>query len=214
MYLGALGRIPEFKGGVWTQALVNARWQEIGQPLPAPILPASMVNHAPFPTRGPRMLKGPNDKKPRHVTAEENKFLNFWGKVAVDPYRKQSGISKVAGGILQVASVALPVFGYMNAAASAGNFVAQKDAAKDFEKDAEAIMTPAYELQAAQDAAKAESDLAATLAAMQALRPTSNASPVGVVSPTATDSKPGWTMTEIAVAAIAAGVLLLGVIRK
>jgi hypothetical protein len=127
VYLGELSGVPEFKGGhntPWTQGMIDARWKEISAPGPAPLLPPSMVGLY-LSARPPRTLASkPNGGKKdgrRAVTRAENDFLNFWGKVAVDPYRKQSGISKVAGGILQVASFVFPALSTMTAVAEAGN---------------------------------------------------------------------------------------------
>jgi hypothetical protein len=219
VYLGGT-KVGEWKGwgGPISQAAVNARWSEIGQPPPAPIVPVALVGLTEKATKsGPRYVDAWGDmvKFSKAEQKEVSNFRNFWGKVAIDPYRKQSGISKVAGGILQVASAVVPVFGYMNAVATAGNYGLQAGAAKDFEKQAEAVMTPAYELLAKQEQEKASADFAAQLSALQALRPTANAAPVGVASakPEAA-ARSGWKIEEIAVAGIAGFVLLLGVIRK
>lgn len=164
MYLGALhGGVSEFANVdrvPWTQELVDARWREIGQSPPAPLVPASMVGWYRFTTRGPRMLtKSPTGKlhksSARHVTREENDFLNFFNKVAVDPFRKQGTVSKVAGAALQVVGVAVPVFGYFQAAQAAGN------AAIDYKSQggdaalAMRVMTPAIDAQLARENAAA-----------------------------------------------------------
>jgi hypothetical protein len=52
--------------------------------------------------------------------AQAMKFRNDLGSFT-DPYRQQSGASRVAGGILDVASVALPYLGIMRTVANAGN---------------------------------------------------------------------------------------------
>lgn len=230
MYLGELGGVPKtckavsdlaprYQAWGYHQDWINRVWSAMGYPDPAPILPASMHGMFLIQTRGPRMLStDPGDrsvkKGARGVTKEENKFLNFWGKHVSDVCREQSTISKIAGGILQVASIAIPTMGVMNAVATAGNAGLAMQGAKRDAKEAERIMAPAYELQAKQDQAKAEADLAAKLAAMQALRPTSNAQPVGVVTKSQVEERSGWTSTEIGVAALAAGALLLGVMQK
>jgi hypothetical protein len=115
----------------WTQAVVDARWLEIGNPGGiAPLLPASMSGMYLMPTRGgTRVTTDEKRKKMRKEpkagahTVEERKFFNFFNKVAVDPYRKQSGISKIAGGILDVASFVFPPLATMQAVATAGNTV-------------------------------------------------------------------------------------------
>lgn len=215
--MGGLSGVGEWKGwgGPVSQAAVDARWKEIGQPPPAPIVPAALI--------GTTMKAGKagfffvKDGKMIKPSKEEGKkiaqFRNFWWKVAVDPYRKQSGISKVAGGILKVASVAFPVLGVANAVATAGNMALQANAAKDFDKTVDAVMTPAFEANALLEKQKADTALAAQISALQALRPTSNAAPVGIVA-TSTGAKSGWTSAEkIAAGAVAlvAVLALLGV---
>lgn len=205
--------------------MINARWAEIGAPGPPPILPASMVGKYSRITRGPRMLgdKPKADKKSglRHVTLEENKFLNFWGKVAVDPYRKQSGISKVAGGLLQVASVVFPVMGVMQAVSSAGNVGMELANQK---KDAQAIedaLAPAYAAEEARETAAAQAAHMDQMRALAALAPLSTVSPafnaapmlLPVQSSTPPKAAPKIS-TETALAWIAGGILLLGVIRR
>ncbi len=171
--LGALaGSGPgEFKGGVWTQALVDDRWAAIGQKPPAPLVPASLIGWITAASRGPRMLKaspsanipllqqiklGINKNGMRGVTREENDFLNFFLKVAADPYRKQSGISKVAGGLLQVASVAIPAFGYFQAVATVGNAALAKGKEGGEAKLAERVMGPAIDQYIAKENATAK----------------------------------------------------------
>lgn len=221
MFLGALGGVPEWEGwnGPITQAAVNKRWAEIGRTEPPPVVPAHLVGKYVIQTRSARTFSrtpefggwfAPWTKAQGKEVAD---FLNFWGKVAVDPYRKQSGISKVAGGILQVASVALPAVGIMNAVASAGNVGLQMNAAKGFEKTAESIMSTAYEAQAVRDEAAATQAFQNQMAAIQSLRPT-NAAPVVAQVGTGATLVPGWTNGELALAALVGGVLLLGVLQK
>lgn len=136
-----------FGGGTrWTQAYINAVWKAIGYPDPIPQLPKSMEGWYIFPTRGPRMLTlAPSGSirksSARGVTKEENKFWNFWGQAVQDPCHKQSGISKIAGGILQIASVYFPVMGYFQAAATAVNTVQDVKRQKEFMGDAQDILT-------------------------------------------------------------------------
>lgn len=132
----------------WSQSYVDRVWRAAGFPPPAPILPPSMEGKYPVATRGPRMLTdsptGKARKKTlRGVTKEENKFLNFWGINVTDPCRKQSGISKVAGGILDVAGFVFPVLGYMQVAATAVNTVQDVKAAKANMANATDILTQA-----------------------------------------------------------------------
>jgi hypothetical protein len=112
----------------YQQSDVDAWWAANASG-PAPIVPQSLIgwNHG-----GGRDAismynygTGKKDKKSRRGrTKEEADFLNFFNKVAVDPYRRQSGLSRAAGGVLSVAgtiSGAGPVWTAMNAAANYGN---------------------------------------------------------------------------------------------
>lgn len=241
MYVGAstfgdlAGRGPgEWKGVPrdtgWQQDIVDARWLAIGQPPPAPLVPVTMIGWGPRSTRGLRMLevtpatKNLDELKKRGVkwskkgwrgvTKEENDFLNFFGKVAVDPYRKQSGISKVAGGILQVASVVFPAAGYMQAVATAGNAALAQGKKGGDEKLAIRVMTPAIEAQTAAKSAEAAKIFQSQLDTLKSLTPTSStpinftAAPVTGVSEPPT--KPGMSTTEKLLAAAAAYLLLVG----
>lgn len=246
MYLGdMLGGVPEWQGPPkatgWSQSIVDARWREIGQSGPAPIVPATMIGWATGSSKGPRLLKltkaatnlnevarvaHVNGKGLRGVTKQEADFLNFWGQVAVDPYHKQSGISKVAGGILQVASVVIPAMGYAQAIAAAGNAGLQYGAQGGNEKLAARVMEPAYAAQEAKDDAKTKADFDAQVSKLQALAPVAKATPsappaltaqpVDLTQKPATSVAPrkGWTNSEISVAAIFGGVLLLGALRR
>lgn len=242
--LGALGGGPgEWKGvstNGWQQTDVDARWAAIGQPPPAPLVPATLVGWGMFPTRGPRMVKVTpgtknlvelkkagikwSSKGLRGVTREENDFYNFFMKVAVDPYRKQSGISKVAGGLLQVASVVFPAAGYMQAIAAAGNAgLAYGKQGGDL-KLAERVMTPAIEAQSAKEDAAAKADFDAQLKKLQALAPPSNVPPAPAqlasnaqaltLAPKPVSSGPKWSELEITVALALGGAILLGVMRR
>lgn len=117
--------------GPWSQEMVDTAWKAIGYPAPAPRVPATIVGRYTMFSRGPRMFSevGNHKKlaKVKHTKAQGKEiadFMNFWGKAVTDPCRKQSGISKVAGGLLQVASFVVPVAGAaMFAVAEAGNAV-------------------------------------------------------------------------------------------
>lgn len=156
--LGALSGewSPNYSQG-WQQSIADARWAEIGQHPPAPLVPASLIGWKPFTTRGRRMFKNVTTGKLRGVSAEENDFLNYFGKVAVDPYRDQSLASKVAGGVLQVASVAIPAFGYFQGATSAVNAAEDMGKAGGDAALATRVLTPAVDAFVAKenDAAKA-----------------------------------------------------------
>lgn len=249
MYLGNLsGSGPgEWKGVPkdtgWQQSVVDARWAAIGQPAPAPLVPATLIGWKPWATRGPRMvqitpatknlaeilkLKKVNSKNIRGLTKEENDFYNFWGKVAVDPYRKQGLVSKVAGGILQVASVVFPVMGYAQAVKGAADYASAKGAAKSDQKLAERVLAPAYAAQEAKESAAAKADFDAQLKKLQALAPqvaaplslapvgpvASNALPVDLTNKPASPKGAGFTNAEITVAVILGGALLLGAARR
>lgn len=216
----------------WQQADVNARWAAIGQPPPAPLVPATLIGWGLGSAKGPRMVivtpattkenlqalkaagKKWNSKGMRGLTREENDFYNFFMKVAVDPFHKQSGISKVAGGILQVASVVIPQFGYFQTVATAGN-AALAPSQKSQENLAVRVMTPAIEAQTKEQSAAADKIFQSQLDTLKSLAPTSStpinftATPVtGAPTPV---SKPGMSTTEKLLAAAAAYLLLLGV---
>lgn len=224
--------VPQATG--WQQSDVTARWHAIGQPDPAPLVPATLVGWKMWATRGPRMVQVTpattkenlaalkargvkwNSKAIRGLTREENDFYNFFMKVAVDPYHKQSGISKVAGGILQVASVAIPAMSYFNAVAAAGNAALAQGQKGSDEKLAIRVMTPALEAQTAEKSAAAEKIFQSQLDTLKALAPTSSsptnftATPVTTPTPTPA-SKSSMSMTEKLLAAAAAYLLLIGV---
>lgn len=200
-----------------------------------------MIGWANQATRGPRMLKVTpatknlaelkksgikwNKKGWRGLTREENDFLNFFYKVAADPYRKQSLASKVAGGVLQVASVVVPVMSTFTAVAEAGNAALTYGKQGSDQKLAERVLTPAYEAQAAKEDAKAKADFDAQLDKLKALAPAAvppvpaqlalTAQPVDLTpKPASSVAKKSWSTTEISVAAILGGVILLGAMRR
>lgn len=139
--------------GPWSQEMVNAAWHAIGYPPPAPILPPTLAGRYLIATKGGRRIsevgKPKSLSKQKLTKAEgkaQNDFLNFWGKSITDPCRKQSGISKVAGAVLQVASFVAPVVGSaIFAVADAGNqALAAKNMGRDI-KQATDILTAAAE---------------------------------------------------------------------
>jgi hypothetical protein len=235
MYLGELSGAGEWDGwgGPISQDAVNYRWYEIGQRGPAPIVPEELLGLYVVPTRGPRMFSKTPNKKGAFGMAkfkngkQVNDFLNFWGKVAVDPYRKQSGISKVAGGILQVASAVVPVFGYMTAVAEVGNAAQAYGAQGGNENLAARVMAPSYAAVEAAETAKEKADFDKRVKALQALAPPqvappppmtlvapSTAQPVDLTKKPVATSGPKWTDTEMFLAALVGGTLLLGVARR
>lgn len=158
MLLGNLhGSIPEFANMArtpWTQSLVDDRWRQVGASPPAPIVPASMVGWYMFVSRGPRMLtQSPGGKKARPVTREENDFLNYFGQIAIDPYRKQKTLSKIAEGVLTVVSVAVPAAGAISAVKEVGNAGIAYSKQGSQMRLAERVLTPAIEAQVAKDTA-------------------------------------------------------------
>jgi hypothetical protein len=130
--------------GGFNQAAAEARWLEIGQMPPAPLIPPSLIGWHEGAGRDAIALYKGNDKKSRRfATKVERDFMNLWGKVAEDPYRKQSTISKIAGGILKVAAVVVPAVGYAQMAVDAGNTVTALSKQGSDEKLAARVLTPA-----------------------------------------------------------------------
>jgi hypothetical protein len=168
--LDGLGGVPEWKGygaDGWNQAAINARWAQMGQNAPAPLVPLSMVGWFTGAGRAGFKLEKPKGKNARWFTSEERDFSNYWGKVAVDPYHKDSGISKVAGGILKVASIALPAFSLIETAASAGNMGLQLQSMNSDAALSTRVMAPALAEQEKSDAA----DFKAQIDKLNALAP-------------------------------------------
>jgi hypothetical protein len=60
-------------------------------------------------------------EKQKEMAAFRNNLSSF-----TDPFRKQTGISKIAGTVLDIAGMALPPLGYMRMAADAANMALQK----------------------------------------------------------------------------------------
>jgi hypothetical protein len=112
----------------FTQEGVNALYAARGLANP-PQVPAGLVGHRPGGGRARSMLTGPNGQRLR--TQEDADFLNAFGTQVVDPYRQQSGISQVAGGVLDVASAAIPSFGLFRAGADLGNALIDKPGGGD-----------------------------------------------------------------------------------
>lgn len=161
--LDGLGGIPEFEltAAGWTQAAVDARWVQIGQSGPAPIVPLWLIGKRGVGTKAGTLwyAVGSSRKTAQFLPKDKTQakavrdFLNFFGKVAQDPYRKSSGISKVAGGLLQVASVAIPAFGYFQAVATAGNMALSQGKPKADAALAARVMAPALAQSQAADKA-------------------------------------------------------------
>jgi hypothetical protein len=86
----------------------------------APTLPTSLVGTKQGAGRAKIFLFDQANKR-RTPSKDEQDFLNFYGQTAIDPFNKQSGISKVAGGVLEVASMAFPALAKMKAVADIGN---------------------------------------------------------------------------------------------
>lgn len=122
----------------YNQDELNRWWDERGLPGNALTIPTSLLGRTSgagrdiiysyaYPTEG-----GKRDKSTkRAITKEERAFMNDLGKFT-DPYRVQSGISKVAGTILDVASLAIPELALVRAGAEAAN----KGLEEDFDPEA------------------------------------------------------------------------------
>lgn len=119
-----------FHGDPHNQADVTAWWTSSGQQGPPPIVPPSLAGWQVGGGRDAMSLyrinpeTGKRDKKSRRgYTEEERNFENFWGRTAIDPYRRQGGISRLAGNLLGAygAVAGGPVWTAMNAVADAGN---------------------------------------------------------------------------------------------
>lgn len=215
LYIGDLnlGGIPEWKwNGVWSQAAIDRRWAEIGAPLPVPILPPSLEG-----TRKLARSNGVTDAKtgkPRPPTRAENDFINYFIRVASDPYRKQSGVSKVAGGILKVAGAAIPAFSYFEAAAAAGNIASARGKEGANERLATRVMEPAYTQAAARTQAKEDAAFTSQMKLLQSLAPTAvpltfdTATPAPLITESATVKK---SLAPPLPWMIAGSLLLLGV---
>ena len=88
-----------FTGNPYNQDEVNAWWTESGQEGPPPVVPSSLAGMTRTGTRfGPRLTGA--DGKSRPYTQEERDFDNFWTRTSYDPYRQQSGVSQLAGGLI------------------------------------------------------------------------------------------------------------------
>lgn len=222
-HLSGLSGIPEWKwNGVWSQAAVNARWAQIGAPLPAPLVPVSLEGAKLAPSRGPRMIYPRGSKKQRHVTAEENDFWNYFYTAAVDPYRKQSGISKAAGVVLQVAGAAIPAFGYFQAVQAAGNMALQANAPTEFAKLETKVMAPALAAQNAAESAQFTAQIEKLKSLAPAVQKASGPSPAALAqqafaaapAPAQKTAIQKSTYLPLALAFFAAGaVLIIGVRR-
>jgi hypothetical protein len=223
MYIGALNGVSEWTAPMaygWRQSDVDARWNEIGAPLPAPLVPASMLGWFPFFSKSsPYLLTRKRASKKladaRGPTKAEKDFIEFFVKAAVDPYREQSGISKVAGGILQVAAVVVPVLGIAQAATSAANAGVALSKGNADANLATRAMAPSYAAQDEADAASADADFNAQLKLLQSLAPGSaaaalNTSPGALPLPSvkSVPAKKSLSMGEI-LAMLAVGGFLL-----
>jgi hypothetical protein len=210
-----------YAGGIrWTQAYINAVWRAIGYPDPVPQMPKTMEGWYRVATRGPRMLaltpKG-KDGSLRGVTKEENKFWNFWGQAVEDPCRKQSGISKIAGGILQIASIYFPVLGYFQAAATAVNTVQDVKRQQNLVADATDILTSSAQQIAAANNPAPVTTLAVTqptapplVAPATAFNPPAFADPLAPAPRTTTPARRKYTTRDYAIAAgLGVGLYLL-----
>lgn len=189
----------------WQQSEVDARWREIGAPAPAPLIPSSMIGWRIAGGRGIRQLSKAGEKT-RHVTAAENDFWNYFVRVAADPYHKQGAASKVAGGVLQIAAVALPALSYAQAASAVANVgLAQGKQGADAALAARA-MEPALVQEAALAQAKDDAVFTAQIQKLQSLAPGEAATALDTSPVVATAAKPKIPLPVM----LAGGLLLLG----
>lgn len=105
----------ELYAGGFTQEGVNALYAARGLANP-PQVPASLLGKPLAPGRAGARYAGGGA-----LDRDARAFMNTFGRQAVDPYRQQSGISQVAGGLLDVASVAFPTLGVLRAGADVAN---------------------------------------------------------------------------------------------
>lgn len=216
MYVGELhlSGIPEWHGigpAGWQQSDVDARWAQIGAPPPAPLVPASLIGWSQFVTRGPRMVMRGNSKNTaRRVTPEENDFWNYFLRVAADPFHEESIVSKIADGVIKVASVVVPTFSYLQAGAEAGNVGLAMSSQGAGDALAQRAMAPAFAAQAAEDTAKDDANFQAQIQKLQSLAP--DAVPLALsTAPVASAAAPPKLSKTDTLAIGAAVLLLLGV---
>lgn len=206
-------------GAPWSQAMVDAVWRAMYGMDVTPQVPKTLLGWYSIATRGPRMFaltpRG-KDGSLRGPTKEEAKFLNFWGQAVNDPCRKQSGISKIAGGILQVASVFFPVMGYFQAAQTAVNTVQDVKRQKELVKDATDILTSSAQQIAAANNPAPVTALAMTqptappLVAPAAFNPPAFADPLAPAPRTTAPARAKYTPRDYAIAAgLGVGLYLL-----
>lgn len=174
--LCGLSGIPEWRGVStsrgWQQSDVDARWAEIGQPAPAPLVPQTLIGWKQANARMPQLIQATPlvsadarkalkaDKKGvRGWTVPEHDFVIYFLKVAAEPFHKQSGISKVAGTILKVAAIAIPGVSIAQGIATAGNMGLALNNVKRDQSLATSAMAPALAAQAVNDANVFQSQL-------------------------------------------------------
>lgn len=114
----------KFTGG-WDQDELQNWWTEVGYPGQAPAIPESLVGKMLGRGRDAAgiydIVNGKaNTKSRRVVTGDEQDFRNSIGKFT-DPFRQQSGISKIAGGVLSLANVLVPGMSMATKLTNAGN---------------------------------------------------------------------------------------------
>jgi hypothetical protein len=108
--------IEEMGRSGYTQAGVDEVYRRLGLPNP-PLVPASLTGRV-INTRG-----GPRFESGAAPDAAGRDFLNRFGTEARDPYREQSGISNLAGGVLAAVGTAVggPVWTALSTGANLGN---------------------------------------------------------------------------------------------
>lgn len=107
----------------FTQDGVNEIYQRLGLGA-APTVPSGLIGRRPGAGRASNAILDSNGRPVQNGNAGGVRdFLNDFGRTALDPYRVQSGISKVAGGVLNAVGTAVggPVWTAMTGAANVGN---------------------------------------------------------------------------------------------
>lgn len=184
------------------QKFIDEEWLK-HYPPPAPILPASMKGMFLFGTKGGNRLtpKRGSGSKSRPFTNDERAFWNYYSK-HMDPFRKQSTLSKIAGGVLTVASVALPVMSTFKAVSDAGNAGLQIASAKQDVKELEAYAEKDLKVQEAEEAAKSAQQLQAQLATIRSFAAGPAVNPAPTFQLQAASSSPVPTKTSLSNSAI------------
>lgn len=200
MYLAGLSGCDEVnallkKGGPFTQSYIQAIWDAASFDPPAPLLPASMEGkYVAHPPRGKPIIadtmnvgdaiKGIKRGTAHPANAQEMDFINFFMHVTADPCRKLTPVQKVADAIIKVATVAVPVASYFQAATQAINAgAAVSNRGADAALTAR-VMQPAVDQLNAQALTQAKADEDAKAAAFESQLKALQAATSAPTSPT------------------------------